>query len=134
MGNWQNEEQPNQNQNQQNKSFVIKINYNGKTSSLKLSEDLTIEEIIKKFVNNSQNFILKVNGRECLLRKNLSYYEEEIKDNIIFYLIDKNDFKIENENENENYNIEDTNDTNDDFEEEEEIDYDEIIIDKKILN
>ena len=115
MGNWQNKDEPNQNK--QNKSFVIKINYEGKTSNLKLFEDLTIEDIIKKFVHNSQNCILKVNGRECFLRKKISYYEEEIKDNIIFYLIDKN--------ENENIDINDFEE-----EEEEEIDYENIIIDK----
>ena len=115
MGNWQNKDEPNQNK--QNKSFVIKINYEGKTSNLKLFEDLKIEDIIKKFVNNSQNCILKVNGRECFLRKKISYYEEEIKDNIIFYLIDKN--------ENENIDINDFEE-----EEEEEIDYENIIIDK----
>ena len=172
MGNWQNKDEPNKNK--QKKSFVIKINYEGKTSSLKLYEDLKIEDIIKKFVNDShdsQNFILKVNGRECFLRKKISYYEEEIKDNIIFYLIDKNDFKDENGNENENENengnenkiengnengnenkiengnenenenkienkIENKNDNiaiNDDYDdfEEEDIDYDNIVIDKK---
>ena len=129
MGILQNQEQANQNQeqlqqNQQNKSFVIKINYKGNTSNLKVSNDLTIEEIIKKFEkNNYQKFILKVNGRECFPRKKISYYEDEIKDNIIFYLIEKID------NKNENDNIEIADDINDNFEEEEEIDYDNIIID-----
>jgi len=100
MGNWQNQEKQKENPHQlkKNKSFIIKINYKGNTSSLTLNEDITIEEIIKKYEDNYQNFILKVNGRECFLRKKISYYEDEIKDNIIFYLINKNDNKNKNDN------------------------------------
>ena len=127
MGNWQNQEKQKENPHQlkKNKSFIIKINYKGNTSSLTLNEDITIEEIIKKYEDNYQNFILKVNGRECFLRKKISYYEDEIKDNIIFYLINKND------NKNKNDNIKITDDNNDELEEDddEDIDYDNLIID-----
>ena len=95
MGNAQQEQKPKQESKQEDKnnSFTIKINFEGKTKSLTFSENLTIEEIIKKYINtylnnnnNPQKYILRVNGRECLSQKAITYYIEEIKDNIIFYL------------------------------------------------
>ena len=127
--------QPEQNpeQEKQKNSFEIKINFEGKTENYIFSDDLTIEEIIKicieKFLGKIynpfelKNYVLKVNGRECFPRKKISYYNEEINDNIIFYLKYKNNNGIESKR----------NDYCDDYEDEDE-DEDEIDLEKLDLN
>ena len=100
--------------NQNYQTLTIRIAFQGKTKTLNISPNLTVEEIIKLYKKNYLNsnyklkdFSLKINNIECSFYETIETYRNEINNNSIFQLyynededgddfpIDKNNIKLE---------------------------------------
>ena len=116
--------------NQNNQTLNIRIAFQGKTKTLNISPNLTVEELIKlykeKYLNSNyklKDFSLKINNIECSFYETIETYRNEINNNSIFqlsydeddFVIDKNNIKLECANNGDDDDDQQTGRTNESY-------------------